>query len=169
MRVHPVLLHKSHPLASVRDAFNAVFIEAKSAGPLMFYGRGAGGAPTASAILGDVVAVSRHIALNYIGQRETDYADRDIAPIETTKTKFLIRLEVEDKSGVLAIIAQTFAEQDVSIQTVDQNGRDNDAELIIVTHGATEGELKATVEALKKLPIVTKISSVLRVEGSTSL
>ena len=169
VRVHPVLLHKSHPLASVRDAFNAVFIEAESAGPLMFYGRGAGGAPTASAILGDVVAVSRHIALNSIGQRETDYADRDIAPIETTKTKFLIRLEVEDKSGVLATIAQTFAEQDVSIQTVDQNGRDNDAELIIVTHGATEGELKATVEALKKLSIVTKVTSVIRVEGSTSL
>jgi len=169
VRVHPVLLHKSHPLASVRDAFNAVFIEAESAGPLMFYGRGAGGAPTASAILGDVVAVSRHIALNSIGQRETDYADRDIAPIETTKTKFLIRLEVKDKSGVLAAIAQTFAEQDVSIQTVDQNGRGTDAELIIVTHGATEGELKATVDALKKLPIVTKISSVIRVEGSTSL
>jgi homoserine dehydrogenase len=169
VRVHPVLLHKSHPLASVRDAFNAVFIEAESAGPLMFYGRGAGGAPTASAILGDVVAVSRHIALNSIGQRETDYADRDIAPIETTKTKFLIRLEVKDKSGVLATIAQTFAEQDVSIQTVDQNGRGSDAELIIVTHGATEGELKATVAALKKLPIVTKISSVIRVEGSTSL
>jgi homoserine dehydrogenase len=159
----------SHPLASVRDAFNAVFIEAESAGPLMFYGRGAGGAPTASAILGDVVAVSRHIALNSIGQRETDYADRDIASIETTKTKFLMRLEVQDKPGVLAAIAQTFAEQAVSIQTVDQNGRDDDAELIIVTHGATEGELKATVEALKKLSIVTKISSVIRVEGSTSL
>lgn len=169
VRVHPVLLHKSHPLASVRDAFNAIFIEAESAGPLMFYGRGAGGAPTASAILGDVVAVSRHIALCSIGQRETDYADRDIASIETTKTKFLMRLEVQDKSGVLAAIAQTFAEQDVSIQTVDQNGRDDDAELIIVTHGATEGELKATVEALKKLSIVTKISSVIRVEGSTSL
>ncbi|MDA3018457.1 MAG: homoserine dehydrogenase [Actinomycetota bacterium] len=169
VRVHPVLLHESHPLASVRDAFNAIFIEAESAGPLMFYGRGAGGAPTASAILGDVVAVSRHIALSSIGQRETDYADRDIASIETTKTKFLMRLEVQDKSGVLAAIAQTFAEQDVSIQTVDQNGRDDDAELIIVTHGATEGELKATVEALKKLSIVTKISSVIRVEGSTSL
>jgi homoserine dehydrogenase len=169
VRVHPVLLHKSHPLASVRDAFNAVFIEAESAGPLMFYGRGAGGAPTASAILGDVVAVSRHIALNSIGQRETDYADRDIAPIEITKTKFLIRLEVQDKSGVLATIAQTFAEQHVSIQTVDQNGRDDEAELIIVTHGATEGELKATVAALKKLSIVSKISSVIRVEGSTSL
>ena len=104
VRVHPVILPLSHPLASVRNAFNAIYVESEAAGQLMFYGRGAGGAPTASAILGDVVAVSRHIALNSIGQRETDYADRDIAPIETTKTKFLIRLEVKDKSGVLASI-----------------------------------------------------------------
>jgi len=168
VRVHPVMLEKSHPLASVRDAFNAVFVEAESAGPLMFYGRGAGGAPTASAILGDVLAVSRHIAHNSVGQRETDYADRDIAPIETTKTKFLIRLEVQDKPGVLAAIAQVFAAQGVSIQTVDQNGRDKDAELIIVTHLATEGELKATVDALKKMDIVSKISSVIRVEGASA-
>jgi homoserine dehydrogenase len=168
VRVHPVMLEKSHPLASVRDAFNAVFVEAESAGPLMFYGRGAGGAPTASAILGDVLAVSRHIAHNSVGQRETDYADRDIAPIETTKTKFLIRLEVQDKSGVLASIAQVFATQGVSIQTVDQNGRDADAELIIVTHLATEGELKATVDALKKMDIVSQVSSVIRVEGASA-
>jgi len=168
VRVHPVMLEKSHPLASVREAFNAVFVEAESAGPLMFYGRGAGGAPTASAILGDVLAVSRHIAHNSVGQRETDYADRDIAPIETTKTKFLIRLEVQDKSGVLASIAQVFATQGVSIQTVDQNGRDADAELIIVTHLATEGELKATVDALQKMEIVSKISSVIRVEGASA-
>jgi homoserine dehydrogenase len=168
VRVHPVMLEKSHPLASVRDAFNAVFVEAESAGPLMFYGRGAGGAPTASAILGDILAVSRHIAHNSVGQRETDYADRDIAPIETTKTKFLIRLEVQDKPGVLAAIAQVFATQGVSIQTVDQNGRDKDAELIIVTHLATEGELKATVDALKKMDIVSKISSVIRVEGASA-
>ncbi len=167
VRVHPVMIEKSHPLASVRDAFNAVFVEAESAGPLMFYGRGAGGAPTASAILGDVLAVSRHIAHNAVGQRETDYADRDIAPIETTKTKFLIRLVVQDKPGVLAAIAQVFAAQGVSIQTVDQNGRDADAELIIVTHLATEGELKATVDALTKMDIVSKISNVIRVEGAS--
>jgi len=166
VRVHPVMLHKSHPLASVRDAYNAVFVEAESAGSLMFYGRGAGGAPTASAILGDVVAVARHIALNSVGQRETDYADRDIAPIESTKTKFLIRLEVTDKAGVLAAIATTFANHGVSIQTVNQAGRNNDAEVTIVTHLATEGELKATVEALKKMDAVKNISSVIRVEGA---
>ena len=166
VRVHPVMLHKSHPLASVRDAFNAVFVEAESAGSLMFYGRGAGGAPTASAILGDVCAVARHIAHNSVGQRETDYADRDIAPIETTKTKFLIRLEVEDKAGVLAAIASTFSDQGVSIQTVHQTGRESDAEVTIVTHQATEGELKKTVDALKSMGMVKRISSVLRVEGA---
>ncbi|CAB4779632.1 MAG: homoserine dehydrogenase [Actinobacteria bacterium] len=166
VRVHPVMLHKSHPLASVRDAYNAVFVEAESAGSLMFYGRGAGGAPTASAILGDVVAVARHIALNSVGQRETDYADRDIAPIESTKTKFLIRLEVADKAGVLASIATTFANHGVSIQTVNQAGRNDDAEVTIVTHLATEGELKATVESLKKMEAVQNISSVIRVEGA---
>ena len=154
VRVHPVMLHKSHPLASVRDAYNAVFVEAESAGSLMFYGRGAGGAPTASAILGDVVAVARHIALNSVGQRETDYADRDIAPIESTKTKFLIRLEVADKAGVLAAIATVFANHAVSIQTVNQAGRN------------TEGELKATVASLKGMDMVNKISSVIRVEGA---
>jgi homoserine dehydrogenase len=168
VRVHPVMLHKSHPLASVRDAYNAVFVEAESAGSLMFYGRGAGGAPTASAILGDVVAVARHIALNSVGQRETDYADRDIAPIESTKTKFLIRLEVADKAGVLAAIATVFSNHGVSIQTVNQAGRNNDAEVTIVTHLATEGELKATVASLKAMDMVNKISSVIRVEGALS-
>ena len=167
VRVHPVMLHKSHPLASVRDAYNAVFVEAESAGSLMFYGRGAGGAPTASAILGDVVAVARHIALNSVGQRETDYADRDIAPIETTKTKFLIRLEVADIAGVLAAIATTFANHGVSIQTVNQTGRNSDAEVTIVTHLATEGELKATVASLNAMDMVNKISSVIRVEGAS--
>jgi homoserine dehydrogenase len=166
VRVLPVMLHKSHHLASVRDAYNSVFVEAESAGSLMFYGRGAGGAPTASAILGDVVAVARHIALNSVGQRETDYADRDIAPIESTKTKFLIRLEVADKAGVLAAIATVFAKHGVSIQTVNQAGRNNDAEVTIVTHLATEGELKATVASLTAMDMVNKISSVIRVEGA---
>ena len=169
VRVHPVMLHKSHPLASVRDAYNAVFVEAESAGSLMFYGRGAGGAPTASAILGDVVAVARHIALDSVGQRETDYADRNIAPIESTKTRYLIRLEVADKAGVLAAIANTFASQGVSIQTVNQSGRNNEAEVTIVTHLATEGELKETVDALKKMDMVNRVASVIRVEGAMSV
>ena len=168
VRVHPTLIPRSHPLAAVRDAFNAVFVEAKSAGQLMFYGRGAGGAPTASAILGDVVAVARHRISDSVGPRESDYADRAIAPIGDTKTQFLIRLNVADKPGVLAAIAQVFAKEDVSIQTVRQSGRGNDAELIVVSHGATEAALSSTVSALSKMDIVTKVESVLRVLGSQS-
>ena len=168
VRVHPTLIARSHPLAAVRDAFNAVFVEAKSAGQLMFYGRGAGGAPTASAILGDVVAVARHRISDSVGPRESDYADRAIAPIGDTKTQFLIRLNVADKPGVLAAIAQVFAKEAVSIQTVRQSGRGNDAELIVVSHGATEAALSATVNALSKMDIVTKVESVLRVLGSQS-
>ena len=168
VRVHPTLIPRSHPLAAVRDAFNAVFVEAKSAGQLMFYGRGAGGAPTASAVLGDVVAVARHRVSESVGPRESDYADRAIAPIGDTKTQFLIRLDVADKPGVLAAIAQVFATEGVSIQTVRQSGRGNDAELIVVSHGATESALSATVKALSNMDIVTKVESVLRVQGSQS-
>jgi len=168
VRVHPTLIPRSHPLAAVRDAYNAVFVEAKSAGQLMFYGRGAGGAPTASAVLGDVVAVARHRVSNSVGPRESDYADRAIAPIGDTKTQFLIRLNVADKPGVLAAIAQVFATEGVSIQTVRQSGRGNDAELIVVSHGATESALSATVKALSNMDIVTKVESVLRVQGSQS-
>jgi homoserine dehydrogenase len=168
VRVHPTLIPRSHPLAAVRDAFNAVFVEAKSAGQLMFYGRGAGGAPTASAVLGDVVAVARHRVSDSVGPRESDYADRAIAPIGDTKTQFLIRLNVADKPGVLAAIAQVFATEGVSIQTVRQSGRGNDAELIVVSHGATESALSATVKALSQMDIVTKVESVLRVQGSQS-
>jgi homoserine dehydrogenase len=166
VRVHPALIPRTHPLAAVRDAFNAVFVEAESAGELMFYGRGAGGAPTASAVLGDVVAVARHRTGGALGPRESDYADRTIAPIGEIKTKYLIRLDVADKSGVLAAIAQTFASENVSIQTVRQTGRGTDAELIVVTHNATEAALSATVDHLSRLEIVRTVESVIRVEGS---
>jgi len=165
-RVHPTLVPRHHPLASVRNAFNAVFVEAKSAGELMFYGRGAGGAPTASAILGDVVAIARHISFGGVGSRESDYADLPIASIDQVKTRYLIRLDVADRSGVLAAVAQTFATHRVSIQTVRQSGRGDDAELVIMTHTATDQDLSATVNDLAGLEIVKKVESVLRVEGS---
>lgn len=166
VRVHPALIPRTHPLAAVREAFNAVFVEAESAGELMFYGRGAGGAPTASAVLGDVVAVARHRTSGALGPQESDYADRVIAPIGQIKTKYLIRLDVADKSGVLAAIAQAFAAESVSIQTVRQSGRGADAELIIVTHNATEAALAATVKRLAQMDIVHSVESVIRVEGS---
>jgi len=165
VRVHPVMLPLTHPLANVRDAFNAVYVESEAAGQLMFYGRGAGGAPTASAILGDLVAVTRHRAYSTVGYGESDYADLDIAPLGDVKSQFLIRLWVADKSGVLASIATVFANQGVSIQGVRQSGMGADAELIVVTHAATEDNLDATVDALKAMDIVKNVESVIRVEG----
>jgi homoserine dehydrogenase len=166
VRVHPVILPLSHPLASVRNAFNAIYVESESAGQLMFYGRGAGGAPTASAILGDLVAVTRHAAYSTVGYGESDYADLDIASIGAVKSQFFVRLHVADKSGVLAAIASTFSSENVSIQTVRQAGLGEDAELIVVTHAASEDALDACVESLRKLDIVRNVESVIRVEGA---
>ena len=165
VRVHPALISRTHPLASVRESFNAVFVEAKSAGQLMFYGKGAGGEPTASAILGDLVAVARHKVSGGIGPKESDYADLKIAKIGQTKTRYLIRLNVADKPGVLESVAHVFAAHGVSIQTVRQTGAGDKAELIVMTHSSTELALSDTVKDLSKLPAVTDVASVLRVEG----
>ena len=165
VRVHPALISRSHPLASVRESFNAVFVEAQSAGQMMFYGKGAGGEPTASAILGDLVAVARHRVTGGIGPKESDYADLKIAQIGQTKTRYLIRLNVADKPGVLESVAHVFASHQVSIQTVRQTGAGDKAELIVMTHSSSESSLSATVKDLKNLPVVTDVASVLRVEG----
>jgi homoserine dehydrogenase len=168
IRVHPTLISRSHPLASVREAFNAVFVESEAAGAMMFYGRGAGGAPTASAILGDLVAVARHKVSGGLGPRESDYADLAIAPIGSIKTRYLIRLVVADRPGVLAAVAQTFAKHDVSIQTVRQTGRGDNAELIVMTHKATDSALASTVSDLSSLDAVKDVASVIRVEGMSA-
>ena len=165
VRVHPALISRNHPLASVRESFNAVFVEAKSAGQLMFYGKGVGGEPTASAILGDLVAVARHKVSGGIGPKESDYADLKIAKIGQTKTRYLIRLNVADKPGVLESVAHVFASHGVSIQTVRQTGAGDKAELIVMTHSSTESALSETVKDLSKLSAVTDVASVLRVEG----
>lgn len=165
VRVHPALISRSHPLASVRESFNAVFVEAKSAGQMMFYGKGAGGEPTASAILGDLVAVARHKVTGGLGPKESDYADLKIAQIGQTKTRYLIRSNVADKPGVLESVAHVFASHQVSIQTVRQTGAGDKAELIVMTHSSSESSLSATVKDLKNLPVVTDVASVLRVEG----
>jgi homoserine dehydrogenase len=168
VRVHPMMLDRSHPLASVREAFNAVFVESEGAGQLMFYGRGAGGAPTASAILGDVVAVARHLVAGSKGPAESDYADLGVAPRGAAITKYAIRLSVNDKPGVLANVANTFAGEGVSIQTVRQTGRGEAAELTVVTHRGTEAALQSTVKKLSNLDVVREVESVIRVEGSAS-
>lgn len=166
VRVHPALISRTHPLASVRESYNAVFVEAESAGQMMFYGKGAGGEPTASAVLGDLVAIARHKVAGGIGPKESDYASLKIAPIGETKTRYLIRLNVADKPGVLESVAHVFATHSVSIQTVRQTGAGDRAELIIMTHTSSESALSATVKELGNLPVVTDVASVLRVEGA---
>ncbi|MEV1156943.1 homoserine dehydrogenase [Micromonospora chokoriensis] len=173
VRVHPAMIPRSHPLASVGDAFNAVFVEADAAGQLMFYGRGAGGAPTASAVLGDVVAVSRNRLAGVRAASESAYADLSVRPMGEALTRYHVSLDVADRPGVLAAVAGVFARHDVSIATVRQGsaggapGRDGDAELVIVTHVAPDAALAATVGELRGLDIVRSVTSVLRVEGGT--
>jgi homoserine dehydrogenase len=165
VRVHPALLPRNHPLAAVREAFNAVFVEARAAGELMFYGRGAGGIPTASAVLGDLVAIARHRVFGGLGSRESDYAGREIASIGDAMTRYHIRLDVADRPGVLAAVAQAFAHNGVSIQTVRQEGHGDDAELVVVTHSGVESALAKTVAQLRSMDIVRNVASVIRVEG----
>jgi homoserine dehydrogenase len=166
VRVHPVMIPRSHPLAAVREAYNAVFVESQAAGQLMFYGRGAGGEPTASAVLGDVVTVARHLVAGSRGAGESAYADRPVQPMGDTVTRYHVSLDVSDQAGVLAQVATVFADHGVSIQTVRQEGRDDDAVLVVVSHDATDAQLSATVEHLRGMEIVRDVTSVMRVEGT---
>jgi homoserine dehydrogenase len=171
VRVHPTLLPREHPLAAVRGAFNAVFIEAENAGELMFYGQGAGGTPTASAVLGDLVSAARRVVLGGPGRTETTTGYVPALPIDASTTSYYIGLDVADQAGVLARITHIFAENGVSIeimrQTIhrDAGSKVESAELKIVTHRASEAALAATVEAVKGLDVINSVTSVLRVEG----
>ena len=167
-RVHPALVPLAHPLASVHGAFNAVFVEAAAAGPLMFYGQGAGGTPTASAVLGDVVSAARHRVHGGKAPSESSYADLPILSAGKIRSRFQLRLEVADRPGVLAQVAGAFAQHDVSIEAVRQapEAGDGAAELLVATHETTEAALAATVETVGALPGVLGVRSVLRIEGS---
>ena len=164
-RVHPAMIPRSHPLASVREAYNAVFVESEAAGQLMFYGPGAGGAPTASAVLGDLVTVARNRRAEVRGVGESTYAELALRPMGQTETRYHVAVDVEDRVGVLAAVAHAFAQHGVSIQTVRQEGRDDDAKLVVVSHRASDSALSATVAALRQMPEVHDVSSVMRVEG----
>lgn len=171
-RVHPVLLSRDHPLASTRGAFNAVFVEAADAGQLMFYGQGAGGRPTSSAVLGDLVTIVRHRVDGSVGPRVLGHADLPVLPIDAVRTRYQVRLVVADRPGVLASVAQAFAEHGVSIETVRQRpggdtagGAVGSASLVVVTHTATDAALAACVARLSELDAVASVASVLRVEG----
>jgi homoserine dehydrogenase len=165
VRVHPAMIPTTHPLASVGGAFNAVFVEAEAAGQLMFYGQGAGGDATASAVLGDLVAVARNRVAGVAGPGVTTYAGLPARPIAETPTRYHVSLDVADKPGVLATVAQEFARHGVSIATVRQDGHGDAATLVIVTHSAPDAALSATVTALREMPAVRGVTSILRVEG----
>ncbi|HLK01046.1 MAG TPA: homoserine dehydrogenase [Streptosporangiaceae bacterium] len=165
VRVHPAMIPRSHPLASVGEAYNAVFVEAESAGKLMFYGAGAGGTPTASAVLGDIVAVARNRLAGTRAPDASTYAGLPVKPMGETLTRYHVTLDVDDRPGVLAPVAEAYARHDVSIQVVRQTSRGDEAQLMIVTHTARDAALDATIRDLEALGVVRAVGSVMRVEG----
>ncbi len=165
VRVHPTMLPRSHPLAAVRGSFNAVFIEAESAGQMMFYGRGAGGDPTASAVMGDLVTAARNRVSGGLGPGESTYNNLPVLPIGDASTRYYVNLSVADRPGVLASIASAFSDNGVSIQVVRQDGHDDEAGLIVRTHRASDAALRKTVEQLSGLDTVRQVLGVMRVEG----
>ncbi|MEZ5111457.1 MAG: homoserine dehydrogenase [Microbacteriaceae bacterium] len=171
VRVYPALIDRGHPLASVHGANNAVFVQAEAAGDLMFYGAGAGGVQTASAVLGDVVSAARRHVAGGVGVAESTRANLPVLPIGHVSTRYQITLEVADQTGVLATIAGILSEGGVSVATVEQTsavGEDGTptARLVIGTHTAREQDLSDTVDRLAESDVVTRVASVLRVEGS---
>jgi homoserine dehydrogenase len=172
-RVYPALVPLDHPLAAVNGAFNAVVVEAEAAGRLMFYGQGAGGAPTASAVLGDLVMAARNRVQGGRGPRESKYAKLPIAPIGIIATRYYVNMNVADRPGVLSAVAAEFSKREVSIADVrqegmvDEGGQRCGARIVVVTHQATDAALSETVAALADLEAVESINSVLRMEGTT--
>ena len=165
VRVHPAMVPRDHPLASVRGAFNAVFVEAEAAGEMMFYGRGAGGNPTASAVLGDLVAAARNRRAGGLGPGESTYSNLPVLGIGAAQTRYYVNLDVADRPGVLASIANAFAAHGVSIQVVRQDGHGAEAGLIVRTHRASDAALQSTVQTLRELDTVKRVVGVMRVEG----
>ncbi|MGZ5396675.1 MAG: homoserine dehydrogenase [Mycobacterium sp.] len=172
-RVYPALVPLTHPLASVNGAFNAVVVEAEAAGRLMFYGQGAGGAPTASAVMGDLVMAARNRVQGGRGPRESKYAKLPISPIGFIPTRYYVSMNVADRPGVLSSVAAEFGKREVSIAEVrqegmvDEEGQRCGARIVVVTHQATDAALSETVEALADLDAVEGINSVLRLEGTS--
>ncbi|HUL98117.1 MAG TPA: homoserine dehydrogenase [Mycobacterium sp.] len=172
-RVYPALVPLTHPLAAVNGAFNAVVVEAEAAGRLMFYGQGAGGTPTASAVMGDVVMAARNRVQGGRGPRESKYAQLPIAPMGMIPTRYYVSMNVADRPGVLATVATEFAKREVSIAevrqegVVDEGGQRVGARVVVVTHEATDAALADTVAALAQLDVVQDVASVLRLEGSS--
>src|SRR6202158_552692 len=172
-RVYPALVPRTHPLATVNGAFNAVVVDAEAAGRLMFYGQGAGGAPTASAVTGDLVMAARNRVLGSRGPKESKYAQLPVAPMGIISTRYYVSMNVTDRPGVLASVAAEFGKREVSIAEVRQEGVVDDggqrvgARIVVVTHQATDAALSDTVAALADLDVVQSVASVLRLEGTS--
>ena len=164
VRVHPAMVPKHHPLASVRESYNAVFVEGAAVGSLMFYGRGAGGMPTASAVLGDVIDAAVNLRQGTHGAIGS-FGRATIRPIDETSSEYLISLDVSDRPGVLHAVAGVLARNDVSVRAMEQEGLRDDARLVFITHHAKESAVQACLRELRDLEVVTRIGSLLRVIG----
>ena len=164
VRVHPTLVPLDHPLASVRGSFNAVFVEGGASGDLMFYGRGAGGRPTASAVLGDLIDAAGNLRRGH-GAPISALERARIAPIDDVTSAFYLNVEVDDRPGVLAQVATVFGENGVSIRSMEQEGLGGEARLVFITHAARERDLRSTLQGLRSLDAVRAVGSVLRVIG----
>jgi homoserine dehydrogenase len=164
VRVHPAMVPTTHPLASVRESYNAVFIEGGAVGSLMFYGRGAGGMPTASAVLGDVIDAAVNLSQHTHGALGT-FGRCIMRPIDETSTEYLISLQVADRPGVLHAVTGVFARHDVSIRAAEQEGNAPDARLVFITHVAKESAVQATLRELRELDVVRSVGGLLRVIG----
>ncbi len=164
VRVHPAMVPKQHPLASVRDSYNAVFVEGDAVGSLMFFGRGAGGSPTASAVLGDVIDAAVNLRSGAHGSIGA-FGKAVVRPIDETTAEYLLSLEVVDKSGVLHAVTGVLARHGVSIRAAEQEGIGEDARLVFITHDAQEAAVQATVRELRDLDAVRRIGGLLRVIG----
>ncbi len=164
VRVHPAMVPLTHPLASVRDSYNAVFVEGDAVGSLMFYGRGAGGFPTASAVLGDVIDAAVNLVKGTHGTIGS-FARVPVVPIDETSSQYLVGLDVEDKPGVLHAITGIFAAHGVSIRAAEQEGIGTDARLVFITHTARESDMQACLREFRGLGVVRRTSGLLRVIG----
>ncbi|MEO7398121.1 MAG: homoserine dehydrogenase, partial [Ilumatobacteraceae bacterium] len=165
VRVHPAMVPKQHPLASVRESYNAVFVEGAAVGSLMFYGRGAGGLPTASAVLGDVIDAAVNLRQGTHGSLGS-FGRATIRPIDETSSEYLLSLDVADRPGVLHAVTGVFARNNVSIRAAEQEGLRDDARLVFITHEAKEASLQGCLRELRELDVVKRVGSLLRVIGS---
>jgi homoserine dehydrogenase len=164
VRVHPALVPRSHPLAGVRDAFNAVFIEGEAAGELMLYGQGAGGLPTASAVVGDLIDATRNLLAGTTAPSPERTPAR-LLPESELQTQYYLSLHVTDRPGVLAAVTKVLGDNNVSIRSMEQDGRAGEARLTFVTHRAREGDVRATLATLGELDAVLRVGGLMRMVG----